>query len=121
MTAAVTVGQAQSSHGRTKIAPRAVRRVVSAVTAEALGVDSKDVTVELADEGGSLTVVAKSPIHVNPLGEIGRREPGTLVDRLSTAQTTIRDRSLQLTGSTIRRVDLEITGAQLRPQKRRVS
>ena len=54
MTAAVTADQA--SHGRTVITSRAVRRVVSAVTAEALDAKSSDVSVELTDRDGGLTL-----------------------------------------------------------------
>ena len=54
MTAAVTAGAA--SHGRTTIRARAVQRVVSAVTSEALGVSSSAVSVTLHDERGSLRV-----------------------------------------------------------------
>lgn len=118
MTAAVMAGSAL--HGRTKIAPRAVRRIVSAVTADALSVNASDVSVELADDDGTLTVIAKTPIHVTPLGEVGRRSSGTLIGRLTAAQTSIRDRTLELTGSTIGRVDLRITGVDLN-ERRRVS
>jgi hypothetical protein len=105
-------------HGRTKITSRAVRRVVSAVTADALSVNASDVSVELADDDGSLTVIAKTPIHVRPLGDVGRRSSGTLLERLTAAQNDIRERCLQLTGSTIDRVDLRITGVDLRERKR---
>ena len=115
MTAAVTADQIR---GRTTISSRAVRRVVSAVTADALNVKAFEVSVELADDRGSLTVVAKSPIHVAPLREQSGRSAGTLLERLSAAQTTIRERCLQLTGSTIGRVDLRITGVDLRQGKR---
>lgn len=121
MTAAVAADALPDGgalHGRTKIASRAVRRVVSAVTADALSVSASDVSVELADDDGSLTVIAKTPIHVRPLGDVGRRSGGTLLERLTAAQTTIRERSLQLTGSTIGRVDLRITGVDLRERKR---
>ena len=109
-----------SVHGRTKIAPRAVRKIVSAVTADALSVDASDVSVDLADDDGTLTVIAKTPIHISPLGDVGRRSAGTLIERLTAAQSNIRDRTLALTGSSIGRVDLRITGVDLR-QRRRVS
>lgn len=121
MTTAVPVDAvpaARGLHGRTKIASRAVRRVVSAVTADALNVSASDVSVELTDDDGSLAVLAKTPIHVSPLGEVGRRSSGTLLERLTAAQTTIRDRCLQLTGSSIGRVELRITGVDLRERKR---
>jgi hypothetical protein len=106
-------------HGRTAIAPRAVRRIVSAVTADALGVRASDVSVDLADDNGSLTVTARTPIHVRPLGDVGRRSSGTLLERLTAAQSSIRERCLQLTGSTIGRVDLQITGVDRRDLKER--
>ena len=43
-------------HGRTTISSRAVRRIVSAVTADALDVGPSDVSVDLDDDGGSLHV-----------------------------------------------------------------
>jgi len=115
VTAAVPAEQAL--HGRTKITSRAVRRVVSAVTADALDVSASDVSVELADRDGALTVVAKTAVRITPLG-VQARSTGTLLDRLTTAQTTIRQRVLQLTGSTIDRVDLQVTRAELRERKR---
>ncbi|MCJ1697202.1 MULTISPECIES: hypothetical protein [Rathayibacter] len=118
MTAAVMADPAR--HGRTTISSRAVRRIVSAVTADALDVGPSDVSVDLDDDGGSLHVVAQAPIRVSPLGETDRRSSGTLLDRLAEAQTLIRDRCLELTGSSIGRVDLRITGVDLR-ERRRVS
>jgi len=106
-------------HGRTKISARAVRRVVSAVTADAMEVSPSDVSVELDDAGGALSIVAKAPVRLTPLGR-GGVSGGSLVERLSTAQSTISERVLTLTGSDVRRVDLRITGAELQ-QRRRVS
>ncbi|WP_370544361.1 hypothetical protein [Frondihabitans sp. VKM Ac-2883] len=121
MTAAVmadAVPATSGLHGRTKITSRAVRRVVSAVTADALSVSASDVSVELTDDNGSLTVIAKTPIHISHLGVVGRRSNGTLLERLTAAQTTIRNRCLELTGSSVGRVDLRITGVELRERKR---
>jgi hypothetical protein len=115
VTAAVTADDAL--HGRNTITSRAVRRVVSAVTAEQLGVTARDISVDLSDDRGSLTVTARTPIHVSPLGT-GSTADGTILERLSRAQTTIRERCLTLTGSTIARVDLQVTGVQLRERRR---
>jgi len=106
--------------GRTVISSRAVGRVVSAVTADALRVTASDVSVDLSDDQSRLAVTARSPIHVSPLGDIGRRSTGTLLERLTKAQESIRERSSTLTGSTIGRVDLRITGVDL-VERRRVS
>ncbi|TQL55986.1 hypothetical protein FB464_3562 [Subtercola boreus] len=113
-------GRTAAGHGqggRNVIAPRAVRRVVSAVTAEQLGVDEKDVSVSLSDHEGDLTMTASAPIHVAPLGT-GARRPGTIVERLTRAQSTIREQSLTLTGTSITEIDLHITGVRLNQRKR---
>lgn len=121
MTAAVAAGRARTGstvHGRTTIASRAVRSVVSAVTAEALEVRASNVSVELHDHEGALVVVARTAIRVSPLGVASSGPGGTLLERLSAAQTTIRERVLGITGSTIARVDLRITSADLRERRR---
>jgi hypothetical protein len=41
-----------------------------------------------------------------------------VLERLARAQTSIRERCLSLTGSTIGRVDLHITGAKLEERRR---
>nr|BFF12836.1 hypothetical protein GCM10025699_41390 [Microbacterium flavescens] len=80
MTAAVTADQ--TLHGRNKITSKAVRRVVSAVTAEALEVSASDVSVELADRDGALSVVAKTPIRISPWASPpGRRARSSSVSR----------------------------------------
>lgn len=121
MTAAVTADRGRPDgtvHGRTTIASRAVRTVVSAVTAEALEVSARNVSVELHDDEGRLVVVARTAIRVTPLGVAPAGSGGTLLERLSAAQTTIRERVLRITGSTIARVDLRITSADLRERRR---
>lgn len=121
MTAAVTADRVRPDgtvHGRTTIASRAVRTVVSAVTAEALEVRASNVSVELHDHDGRLVVVARTAIRVTPLGVDEAGSGATLLERLSTAQTTIRERVLRITGSTISRVDLRITSADLRERRR---
>jgi hypothetical protein len=105
--------------GRTTITSRAVRRVVAAVTADALEVPAIDVAVTLTDDAGKLAVEARTPIRIPALAA-RPEEGGTLVERLTRAQTTVRDRVLDLTGSTVGRVDLRITGARIQ-ERRRVS
>jgi len=108
-----------SPRGRTTITSRAVRRVVSAVTADALEVPATDVSVTLTDDGGKLAVEARTPIRI-PALSARPDQGGTLVERLTVAQTQVRDRVLDLTGSTVGRVDLRITGARIQ-ERRRVS
>jgi hypothetical protein len=107
----------RAPRGRTTITSRAVRRVVAAVTADALEVPAADVAVTLADDAGRLAVEARTPIRIPALAD--RPEAGgTLLERLAEAQTQVRDRVLDLTGSTVGRVDLRITGARIQERGR---
>jgi hypothetical protein len=99
--------------GRNRVSERALRRVASAITAEAMGVSPREVTVVLADDRGLLGVSALTPIRVRPLGS---RPPGsaqgaddTVLNRATMAQTTIRERMLALTGSEVGRVSIRLT------------
>ncbi|RPE77621.1 MULTISPECIES: alkaline shock response membrane anchor protein AmaP [unclassified Frondihabitans] len=110
--------------GRTKIAPRALDRVVSAVTADALGVNNKKVSVDLNDDDGNLSLTVSAPIRVPSLVRIENepgvvdRQGGPLLERAKTAQEQIRTRVQQLTGNQVARVIVKITGVDIQEERR---
>jgi uncharacterized alkaline shock family protein YloU len=116
--------RATAHPGRTKIAPRALDRVVSAVTADALGVTAKTVSVDLEDNGGSLSLMVSTPIRVPSLERVLHgtdvigRTGGSVLDRAKVAQETIRSRVQSLTGSTVDRVIVTITGIDIKQERR---
>lgn len=104
--------------GRTRVTSRALSRVVSAVTAEALGVQAKQVGVELRDERGALAVSVSSPVPLLTLrtarldgGGFLARSGGSLLDRSEHAQQVLRERVHALTGSTVGPITVRFTGA----------
>lgn len=104
----MTSGTPDAAPGRNRVSERALRRVASAITAEAMGVSPRDVTVVLADDRGLLGISALTPIRVRPLGS--RQSPtATVLHRATSAQATIRERMLELTGSEVGRVSVRIT------------
>lgn len=94
--------------GRNRVSERALRRVASAITAEAMGVSPREVTVVLADDRGLLGVSALTPIRVRPLG-VRRDADATVLHRATAAQSTIRERMRALTGSEVGRVSIRLT------------
>ncbi|MGD8169882.1 hypothetical protein ACEXOS_021935 [Herbiconiux sp. P16] len=110
--------------GRTRITSKALSRIVSAVTAEALDVTASRVGVELADQRGLLTLVVTTPIRVVSLDRVLRergavdRTGGSILDRTARAQETIRDRVGTLTGSAIGRVTVRVSGVDIQPGER---
>lgn len=110
--------------GRTRITPRALDRLVAAVTAEALGVDAKRVGVTLTDERGDLVMTVTTPVRVVSLPRVSSdtgvvsRTGGTLLERGRRAQEEIRRRVAELSGSTVTRVVVRISGVDIREETR---
>ncbi|WP_218624782.1 hypothetical protein [Glaciihabitans sp. dw_435] len=125
--------------GRTSISSRAMRRVLSAITADEMGVAAGDVSIDLADDNGLLAVTASSPISVPALGSARQRRmetdgtgasassliapggfvaPRSIADRATATQGIIRSRALALTGSTVGTVVVRLTGARIDTEAR---
>ena len=124
MSSAATTPAGAAQRGRTRITSKALNRVVSAVTADALGVDSNHVGVDLADRDGLLALTVTTPIRVVSLDRIQsdssvvNRSGGSILDRAARAQGDIRERVTTLTGSQIARVIVKVSGVSIQPEER---
>jgi hypothetical protein len=112
-------------HGRNRISSRAIRAVVSAVTAGELDTTAGSVSVELSDDNGGLAVTVSAPVGVPSLVAPARTArptstiaQGTILERALAAQNTIRGRVMELTGSTIGTVNLRLTSARIEGDER---
>lgn len=121
---AVAATADSTRRGRTRITSRAVNRIVSAVTAEALRVNVDQVSVRLTDDEGKLSLVVSTPITIVALPRITHdrsvvtRTGGTVLERAEAAQSHIRTRVADVTGSKIGRVVVQLTRADIQPAKR---
>ncbi|NQX26663.1 hypothetical protein HQQ81_04770 [Microbacteriaceae bacterium VKM Ac-2854] len=117
-------GLPAAPRGRTTISSRALDRVATVVAAEALGVDSGQVSVDLTDHVGDLAIAVRSPIRIPPLRRIQadpsalERSGGTLLERAALAQEHIGRRVGELTGSIIGQVTVRLTGAVVLTERR---
>ncbi len=124
MSVAATTAAGAAQLGRTRMTTKALRRNVSAVTAEALGVDAGHVGVDLTDREGALSLTVNTPIRVVSLERVQAemsvvpRSGGSILDRTTRAQEAIRDRVSAMTGSTIGRVTVRVTGVTIRAEER---
>jgi len=120
----IVAPMASVRRGRTRITSKALSRVVSAVTADALDVSAARVGVELTDERGDLALVVSTPIRLVSLnrvaadGSIVQRTGGSVLERSAAAQREIRERVEALTGSRIARVIVRLTGAHITREER---
>ena len=110
--------------GRTIVTPRALNRVVCAVTADLFDIASRAVDVDLSDQNGLLALTIRTPVRVPALNEIRpsavvpETRDGGLLQRVADAQTTIRERVTALTGSEVVHVTIRVTGIETENESR---
>ncbi|WP_129590465.1 hypothetical protein [Cryobacterium aureum] len=114
----------RAARGRTRIVPRALRQIVSMVTAESLGVAANQVGVELGDDHGRLALTVSTSIRVVSLQRVTSepaliaRTGGTILARSAQSQTDIRRRVGELTGADIGTVTVHLTGVDVTRERR---
>ncbi|THG30349.1 hypothetical protein E6C70_14710 [Glaciibacter flavus] len=115
-----TAAPGQPLHpGRITVAERALGRVAEVVTAETLGVSRDKLSVTVAAGGGGLALQVRSPLPVPDLDDDAAiHAGGSVIDRLTAAQATIRDRATQIMGRPVVRVNIRIDGAEISERKR---
>jgi hypothetical protein len=110
--------------GRTIVTPRALNRVVCAVTADIFHIASRAVDVDLSDQNGLLALTIRTPVRVTLLNQIRpsaivpETSDGGLLQRVADAQTTIRERVTALTGSKVVHVTIRVTGIEAENESR---
>jgi hypothetical protein len=106
------------------ITARAIERVVRAVTAEQFEVSAKAVSAELTDEGGRLDLAVRTPIRVVPIARLHEddraveRSGGSVIDRAKHAERAIVDQVGTITGSSVSKLSVRFTGAEIRQERR---
>lgn len=119
------VEAARASAGRTRIAPKALTSLIGGLAADALRVHRGGVRVAVSDDNGSLSIDITTPIVVAPLARIAKERGllaqygGTMLERAAGAQAEVRERTQQLTGSLVSRVNVRFSSMQ-REQERKV-
>ena len=122
--------------GHVSVRPRVLQRVAGEVVAEQLHVDRHDVRVDATDDGGDLALHVATPVRVPALdraaglrgastpsggsalpGAAGLPEGGVL-GLVRELQGTVRSRVRELTGRSVSRVDVVVTGARAETRRR---
>lgn len=105
--------------GHNRISTQALTTLAQAAAAEALGVSPQDVRAEWSDDDGLLALSVAAPILVPSLTDV-LRDPrriggfgGSVWDRAVAAKSAILERVTELSGSTLSRVDIRISGARI--------
>lgn len=105
--------------GHTRITRTALRHTIEAVTAHAFGVPRRNVTADLEDDAGRLAAAVTVRLALPDL--LGTRpdvRQGSLFDRSRTARAAITAKGQELTGRSIGRVDIRLSGSKPAPEAR---
>jgi hypothetical protein len=110
--------------GHNRISTQALTSLAKAATAEALGVHAQDVRAEWSDDGGLLALSLVAPIRIPSLTAV-LRDPGRVAalggsiwDRTVHAKTDIFTKVTELSGASLSRVDIRISGAHVTEEGR---
>ncbi|MBT2500599.1 hypothetical protein J7E25_15995 [Agromyces sp. ISL-38] len=94
-------------------------RAAEAIAADTLGVGRKDLSVSLAGARGGLALQVETLLSVPDLDDDAAVDAaGSILDRLASAQATIRDRAAEVLGRDVVRVNIRISGAQVNERRR---
>ncbi|MCJ1699095.1 hypothetical protein MT356_05115 [Rathayibacter festucae] len=99
---------APSEPGTVTISVRSLERMAVAVVHEELGVEVSAIRVRLSDDSGGLALAVSAPV----LTEGASTAEGSLLDRLHRDRAAIASRMGALTGRTVSRVDIRVTGTR---------
>lgn len=104
--------------GHNRISTQALTSLAQAAAAEALGVEAQDVRVYWSDDGGLLALSLVAPIRIPPLKAVVR-DPGRVAgfggsirDRTVAAKARILSTVTALSGASLSRVDIRISGVK---------
>ncbi|HAG60880.1 MAG TPA: hypothetical protein DIT15_00965 [Arthrobacter bacterium] len=109
-------GDVLSGHNR--ISTQALTSLAKMAAAEALGVEPQDVWADWADDDGLLALSLVSPIRIPPLTAVLRDAGrvaaygGSIWDRTVAAKTRILSTVTALSGASLSRVDIRISGVK---------
>lgn len=105
--------------GRIVVAERALVKVARQASADAVGVDRGQVSVQVAESRGGIAVRISTPLPIPALDDtIAIRAGEPVLDRAASIQHELRDRLAYLIGRDVVRVDITVTGAVVAQRKR---
>lgn len=117
--AAATAAQRPTHPGRIVVAQRVLAKVAREASADTVGVERGQVSVDVAETHGGIAVRISTPLPIPALDDTTAIRAGEpVMDRLSSIQQRLRDRLAHLIGRDVVRVDIIVTGAVVAQRKR---
>lgn len=108
-----------SHPGRIDIGERVLVKVAREVSADMVGVDRGQVSVEVAESRGGIAVRVSTPLPIPGLDDTVAIQAGEpVLERVASIQHELRDRLAHVIGRDVVRVNITVTGAVIAQKKR---
>lgn len=118
-TEAIAPARHHSRKGRTVVKSKALTTVASQVTADSLGVNARNVTVSIHDDGSRLGLSVQTPLSEADVMRCSVRPDMTIFSLCDSAREKITERAAHITGHAIGDVDVIIDGVEKTQQDQR--
>lgn len=114
----VSVPSDQAFNGHNRISTQALTSLAKVAAAQALGIDAQDVRADWTDDDGLLALSILAPISVPPLRaaaavRASELSSGSIWERTVQAKALILESVSELSGASLSRVDIRISGAKI--------
>jgi hypothetical protein len=108
-----------SHPGRIDIAEGVLVKVAREVSADTVGVDRGQVSVDVAESRGGIAVRISTPLPIPALDDTAAIQAGEpVLERVASIQHEVRDRLAHVIGRDVVRVNITVTGAVIAQEKR---
>jgi len=108
-----------SHPGRIDIAEGVLVKVAREVSADTVGVDRGQVSVDVAESHGGIAVRISTPLPIPALDDTIAIQAGEpVLERVASIQHELRDRLAHVIGRDVVRVNITVTGAVIAQKKR---
>lgn len=108
-----------SHPGRIDIAEGVLVKVAREVSADTVGVDRGQVSVDVAESRGGIAVRISTPLPIPALDDTAAIQTGRpVLERVASIQHEVRDRLAHVIGRDVVRVNITVTGAVIAQKKR---
>lgn len=114
----VSVSPDQAFNGHNRISTQALTSLAKVAAAQALGVDAQEVRADWTDDDGLLALSILAPISVPPLraasaARASELSSDSIWERTVQAKALILESVSELSGASLSRVDIRISGAKI--------
>ena len=119
MSTSLLVAAPSAPAGRISVRDRVIEKIVHRASADAIGVESGEVKVEVSEWRGGYAVRVRTPLPIPDLDDTEAIASGSsVIERVTALQQQLKGHLAHVTGRDITRLAVVVTGAVVPPRRR---